>query len=64
VLASVSGSDINLWKVQNGDTLSTLQLEVLGKSVAFSLDGRTLASVDELNSIKVWGPAVELEAQE
>jgi len=64
VLASVSGSDINLWNVKNGDILSTLQLDVLGKSIAFSSDGHTLASVDELNSIKVWGPAVELEPQE
>ncbi len=59
ILASVSGSQINLWDVKSGEILNTLQQDALGKSVAFSSDGRTLASVGESNNIKLWKSAIE-----
>lgn len=64
ILASVSGSNINLWDVFSGEILKTLQQDVLGKSVAFSSNGQKLASVGELSSIKLWESVTKLEHQE
>jgi WD40 repeat protein len=64
ILASISGSQITLWDVKSGEILNTLQQDALAQSVAFSSDGRTLASVGESNNIKVWKSAMVKEEQE
>ncbi len=61
ILASISGSQITLWDVKSGEILNTLQQDALAQSVAFSSDGRTLASVGESNNIKVWKSAINDE---
>jgi WD40 repeat protein len=61
ILASISGSQITLWNVKSGEILNTLQQDALAQSVAFSSDGRTLATVGESSNIKVWKSAINDE---
>ncbi len=65
VIASCAGRAVYLWDAATGKELQRLEAHPLGAtSIAFSPDGKALASGGRDNLIRLWGPATGKQVRE